>query len=81
MCLFHHRDQANADVLRAALKPFWDGDDVFADAYKKEHDGIVATMSSMIKQLAELENACRTTAAKYQGEETSSKAAVTHSAP
>jgi uncharacterized protein YukE len=76
-----YRDQANADVLRAALKPFWDGDDVFADAYKREHDGIVSTMSSMVRQLAELEKACRTTAAKYQGEDTSSKTTVTHSAP
>jgi hypothetical protein len=76
-----YRDQANADVLRAALSTFWDGDDVFANAYSKEHDGIVATMSAMIGQLTELEKACRSTAAKYQSEETNSKTTVTRSAP
>lgn len=76
-----YREKAGKQLLEQALASFWSGEDVFATAYGYEHDGIVQTMNEMVKQLTQLESACRTTAAQYQHRDTQSKKTVTNSDP
>lgn len=64
-----YADHARADSLRAALAPFWNGEDVFANAYEAEHTGINVTFTNMTTQLTTLERACRSTAEKYKAED------------
>lgn len=79
--LAQYTTKADSSVLKAALSSFWDGQDVFAAAYEREHNGIVVTMQSMLEQLDALEKVCRTTAAQYRTHEGDSKIAVTKTEP
>lgn len=76
-----YETKAAASVLRDALASFWDGQDVFATAYDREHNGIVLTMKAMLSQLQALEQACRSTAAQYNSHETESKQTVKQTEP
>jgi uncharacterized protein YukE len=76
-----YTEKARADALSTALASFWSGEDVFATAYGAEHDGVVLTFKSIADQLTKLEAACRSTAVKYQHEDTRSKQVVTQSGP
>lgn len=76
-----YEQNAGKQVLTDALKSFWVGEDVFATAYGYEHDGIVKTMDSMVQQLTNLENACRTTAEQYKGQDKQSKHQVSATDP
>ena len=70
---------ARSDSLTNALKSFWVGDDVFANAYDKEHSGIVETFKQMEDQLKILEKSCRDTAAGYHEGDRKSADGVTTS--
>lgn len=76
-----YRERADASVLSGALSSFWSGEDVFATAYASEHRGVVTTMSSMVTQLSALEQACRSTARQYQGQDERSTGTVKQSGP
>lgn len=79
--LMSYSKNADASALKSALASFWVGDDVFSTAYTYEHEGIVQTMSAMVEQLSNLENACRSTAQQYQQQDSTTKQDVTHSTP
>lgn len=72
---------ADAAALTSALASFWDGQDVFSNAYGYEHQGIVQTMTAMVEQLTNLENACRATAQQYQHRDGQARQDVTQSTP
>lgn len=76
-----YQERADASVLTQALSSFWSGEDVFATAYGSEHRGVVTTMSSMVTQLGALEQACRSTAQQYQGQDERSTDTVKQSGP
>ena len=73
------QDSAKADSLTTALKSFWTGDDVFANAYGEEHKGVTTTFQQMQTQLGNLERICRTTAQQYHGHDQQAKHDVTTS--
>ena len=79
--LSQYEGKAAASVLRTALSSFWDGTDVFAQAYDTEQKGIVLTMKSMLGQLDALEKACRSTATQYSNHEQQTKTTVTRTDP
>lgn len=74
------QQKASDEALRQGLAGFWQGgDDVFSDAYRREHDGICQTYSTIAANLQQLELACRTTAASYHKADTDTRTAVTSS--
>jgi uncharacterized protein YukE len=79
--LMSYNTNADPSALRSALASFWVGDDVFSNAYSYEHQGIVQTISSMVDQLTNLENACRATAQQYQDRDSAAQQNVTQSTP
>jgi uncharacterized protein YukE len=72
---------ADAGALTSALASFWVGQDVFSNAYGYEHQGIVETMTAMVEQLTNLENACRATAQQYQHRDSQASQDVNQSTP
>jgi len=73
------QNSAKADSLTSALQSFWTGDDVFANAYGKEHDGVTTTFQKMQQQLQALERICRGTAEQYRHHDQASRQDVLNS--
>lgn len=70
--------KASAAALRQGLAGFWKGgEDVFADAYQREHEGICRTYATIMENLQQLEQACRATAESYRRADGNSRSAVT----
>jgi hypothetical protein len=69
---------AGQQSLTDALKSFWHGQDVFADAYGDE--GVLTTFQNIESQLKALETSCRNTAGHYQTGDDQSKTNVNQSA-
>lgn len=80
-CLTEYQ-KANSSILRTSLADFVEpGSNAYADAYDKEHQGIVSTMNAMLTQLANLEAACRSTAQQYLNQDKRSKKDVSATEP